>query len=290
MTGGIGSPDAPRLTRRVLGGVALWTDHALGRHGIHVGFTERAGGVSGSPFGSLNLATHVGDEPEAVEENRRRFLGALRLLGSTGEPSPIGVVTAEQVHGSLARVVGAAEAGDDPLGRDPVPGADGLVTAEPGVALMLLFADCVPVVLVAPGAPRGTGAPAVAVAHAGWRGMADGVVERTMERLCEHASCKPFDLLIYVGPHICGECYEVGRDVLSRFPEVTDTMTATRGALDLATVLDRRLDAIGVRARARVSSGMCTAERTDAFFSYRAEGITGRHAAFAWIRRGPSGR
>lgn len=256
-----------RLERRARGDIAWWTDPVLSAGGVEVGLTERHGGVGRSPYDSLNLAEHVGDDPAAVSANRRMLCEALGLGGVVGR-----VVTAEQVHGAEVAVVDEEDRGSR------VPGVDALVTTARDVVLVLLFADCVPIVLAV---PDGRG---VALAHGGWRGLAAGVVGRTVDRLCAEARCTPSELVVHVGPHICAVHYEVGREVLSRFPGVLDTMAAAQGRLDLAEVTIRRLAQAGV-SRTRVwPMGICTAERTDAFFSHRAEGTTGRHAAFAYLR------
>jgi len=265
------------LTRVESGGVACWTDVALRyEHGVVVAFTERNGGVSEPPFDTLDLAAHVGDDPGAVDANRNAALAALGLGEFRAR-----LVTAEQVHGSRIAVVGEATAGSGAYaagGRSPVPSTDGLVTSLADTPLMLLFADCVPVVLVAMG-PR----PAVAIVHAGWRGAAARIVARGVERLTEEAGCAATDVLAYVGPHI-GAChYEVGDDVLSRFAGVAATISPAPGRLDLLAAVVSDLDLIGVPMDQVVSLGVCTAEETERFYSHRVEGLTGRHGAIAGL-------
>jgi hypothetical protein len=211
-----------------------------------------------------------------VDANRDAFVAALGLGDARSR-----LVTAEQVHGSRVAVVDEAAAGSGAYatgGRPPVVSTDGLVTSLAGTPLMLLFADCVPVVLVATG-PRRT----VAVVHAGWRGAAAGIVAEGVERLAEEAGCGVSDVLAYVGPHI-GPChYEVGDEVLSRFSGVAATISPAPGRLDLLAAVVSDLDLIGVPMDQRVSLGMCTAEETERFYSHRAEGLTGRHGALAGL-------
>ncbi len=150
----------PRLMRIVRERCTYWTDDVLrSRAGIVVAFSERTGGLSSFPYASLNLAAHVGDRPRDVDENRARLLAALGLA-----PLRERLVTGEQVHGAHMALVDDSDAGRGAWAhgsRPPVEGADGLLTCEHDLPLMLHFADCVPIVLVA-AAPSGT---AVGVLH-----------------------------------------------------------------------------------------------------------------------------
>lgn len=269
------------LVRRQSGDLAVYTDPwLLERHGIVVAFTERTGGRSVGPYASLNLAAHVGDDPAHVDDNRARLLAALDI-----EHLRERLTVPEQVHGMVVREVAGAVAGmggfAGPAMPPPVPGTDALLTREPGIPLLLCFADCVPIVLVAT-APR----PSVAVVHAGWRGALGRIVEEAARRMAGAAGCEASDLLAYIGPHI-GSChYEVGDTVLSQFTGAFGTIAAAQGRLDLGAVVSLSLNGVGVPLSSQVRSGSCTAERTDAFFSYRAEGLTGRHGALACILGG----
>ena len=271
------SNGTPVLTRIVRDGIAVWTDLALReRVGVCVAFTERRGGVSEPPFDSLDLAAHVGDDPADVDENRRRVLAALGL-----EQARERLALAEQVHGlRIASVeqplVGSgAFAGASP---GPVPETDALITSVVGVPLLLCFADCVPVILVAPG-------PVVAVVHAGWRGALGKIVGDAACALASQAAVDTASLLAYIGPHI-GAChYEVGSDIMSQFCNTFGTVARARtGGLDLGAVVHKSLVDAGVTTWRITSLGVCTAEATESFFSYRAEhSITGRHGALACI-------
>jgi len=267
----------PALTRTVVEGVAFWTDERLREAaGLLVAFSERHGGASAPPYDSLNLAAHVGDDPAAVDENRRILLDALGV----GELRDR-IVTAEQVHGETIGIVDEADAGRGAFAaREPLPlsSTDALLTATPDVPLMLLFADCVPVVLVAPGS-----SPMVSVVHAGWRGALSRLPGKAASTLAEAAGVEVNALLTYVGPHIGECCYDVTGERLSQFVNDFVTLTAARDRLDLAAAVSESLSDAGVPASNQCRLGVCTMDHTDAFYSYRAEKRTGRHAAVAAV-------
>jgi polyphenol oxidase len=275
----VDSPILPSLTVLDSDGVRVHHDAALlERSGIVVGFSERVGGVSHEPYASLNLAAHVGDVPEAVDENRRRLLSVLGIERMRPRLS-----LAEQVHGEAIADVDGGSAGSgafasDPGGRPPVAGVDALVTSAVDVPLLLCFADCVPVVLVAEGPIR-----SVSVVHAGWRGALAALPGKSATDLARTAGCTPSDILAYVGPHI-GAChYEVGYDVLSRFLSRFVNMPSAASAVDLGWVVDASLGEAGVPVENRYHMETCTAESSAAFYSHRTEGVTGRHGALAAI-------
>jgi YfiH family protein len=229
--------------------------------------TTRAGGVSAPPFDSLNLGRSAGDDPAAVEENRRRFEAAL------GVPPHY----LSQVHG--ARVVR--------LTRAAAPAheqADAAITTEPGLACTVMVADCMPVLFAAPAA-RGVGA-----AHAGWRGLAGGVLEATVDALCEAAGCGPAELTAWLGPCIGPRQFEVGADVLDAFGPAAAHRFAScprpdgspRWLADLPGLARDRLAAAGLT---RVHGGTaCTVEERSRFFSFRRDRVTGRMAAAVYLR------
>ncbi len=286
-------PSPPSLTRSVSAGVACWLDEALVERGVIVAFSERGGGVSAPPFAALNLAGHVGDDPRSVDENRTRLLHALGLSGLRDR-----LTTAKQVHGSHVAIVGdggaCAGAGafvSSGAGGSvpPVPGADALITAEEATPLLLCFADCVPVVLVAEGhgwmGRSGRPRFSVAIVHAGWRGALAGIVGRAARMLIDSMCTGDVWLRAYVGAHI-GPChYEVDHAIVSQFVNTFGTVArAESGGLDLGAVVSASLTDAGVDPCSITSLGTCTAEATDRFFSHRAEsGRTGRHAALACI-------
>jgi len=274
-------PAGPTLAMERVGaaGTMAWlTDRALAADsGIRVVFTARNGGRSRPPYTSLNLAAHVGDDPVAVDENRSALLSALGI-----EDLRSRLTTAEQVHGLTLRDVTGAAVGMGafarPGGPPPVPGTDALVTSEIAAPLLLLYADCVPVVLVATAPVR-----AVAVVHAGWKGALGRLPGRAAVHLAQLAGCATRDLRAYVGPHI-GPChYEVDDARLSQFAEAFGTIASAQGRLDLGAVVYETLSEVGVVSTNMVSAGVCTAAETGSYYSFRAEGLTGRHGALAVI-------
>ena len=171
----------------------LSTDAFEGLDVVH-GFTTRAGGVSTGPWGPLNLARRAGEPDQILFENWDRVAGVLGL-------SARDVAIVSQVHG--ATVVKVTE----PSGPLTTQGeADAMWTDRPGVLLGVRVADCVPVLLAGPGG--------VAVAHAGWRGVASGVVQAAIDALCDGVDCSPGEVCAAVGPHISGAVYEVGDEVV----------------------------------------------------------------------------
>lgn len=264
------------LTRVRRRGVEFWTDSELRRSGVVLAFTGRSGGVSESPFSALNLAAHVGDDPERVNRNRDLALEALEL-----DPFRSRVVCAEQVHGAAITVVGAGDAGAGAIAGGapgPIPATDALMTAEPGVPLMMFFADCVPIILVAPG-------PVVAVVHAGWRGALASIPSLAVAKMRAVWGVDPGDVDAYVGAHIGPEEYEIDERNMSHFINTFGTVArAESGGLDLGAVVNVSLVDSGVDSCSITALGLCTAQATDRLFSYRAEGgLTGRHAAIVCI-------
>lgn len=236
--------------------------------------STREGGVGVGPWRSLNLGLAAGDDPAAVAENRSRLKAAL------GGAEPVFL---RQVHGArVLRIVHADAAA-------PPQDADASVTSEPGVACCVLVADCLPVLLAA------RDGSAVAAAHAGWRGLAGGVLEATLAALCEAAACPPGELLAWLGPCIGPRRFEVGADVLAAFgadaqrPDPVGRFVPRRredGTMrwlaDLRGLAADRLRAAGV---SRLSaSDACTVEDASRFFSFRRDGVTGRMAAAVWRR------
>lgn len=222
--------------------------------------TMRAGGVSSGPWASFNLASHVGDDPAAVAENRRRLRAALDL---PSEPSWL-----TQVHEhAVARLPG------------PLPeAADAAVVFGRGPVCAVLVADCMPVFLASREGDR------VGVAHAGWRGLAAGVVEATVVAL----GCDPARLVAWLGPAIGPQAFEVGDDVRSAFTAGDPASAALfhpgrtgRWLADLPALARRRLMQCGVASVH--GGGNCTVSDPARFYSYRRDGVTGRMAALAWL-------
>jgi YfiH family protein len=223
----------------------------------------RGGGVSAGPWRSLNLGDHVGDDPAAVTANRRRLRVAAQL---PGEPHWL-----EQVHG--------CEVVFDPKAR--CPRADGVATDQPGRICPVMTADCLPVLLCNQTGTR------VAAAHAGWRGLAAGVLESALARFCD----RPERILAWLGPAIGPEYFEVGENVLTACLRDDAGAAACFHAkrpghwlADLYGLARRRLGRYGVTA---VYGGdWCTYADAARFFSHRRDGVTGRMATLIWIDPG----
>ena len=234
----------PALEFDTIDGILVLTDPAAREQGVSVAFSTRAGGVSDGPYDSLNLSPATGDDPERVDVNRARVAGALGV-GS--------VNLARQVHGVEVLECGAAS-GD--LGE-----GDAVVTREPGVGVGVLTADCVPVLIVAN--------DGVAAVHAGWRGIAAGVIPKALERLSD-------PIAAWVGPSIHACCYEVGPDVISAFEEQALPI-ADPWHVDPAVAAATQLRRAGIDRVA--ASSLCTSCDTR-FFSHRRDRLTGRQGGF----------
>lgn len=227
--------------------------------------TTRAGGVSARPYDSFNLGDHVGDDPTAVAANRGRLAHDLKL-------SEDHVVWMEQVHGRTVTVV------DGPR-TEAAEATDVLVTAEPGVAVAVLTADCVPVLMADPAAGI------VSAVHAGRVGARIGVVPTALQAM-KDLGARIDRVEVLLGPAVCGQCYEVPpemqADVEKHLPgSASRTRSGTPG-LDLRAGLWQQLAAVGV-AKIGIDP-RCTAEDRS-LFSHRREGTTGRLAALTWVER-----
>ena len=226
--------------------------------GVRAAVTTRAGGVSLPPYDSLNLGTNTDDSPEAVAENRRLLRHALAL---PAEPAWLW-----QVHG--VTVVRAERAPAE---------ADASWTDRPGVVCAVLTADCLPVLFC------DRAGEAVAAAHAGWRGLANGVLEATVAAM----GCPPAELMAWLGPAIGPDAFEVGDEVRARFlaqdaacGDCFRPSPQGRWLADLYALARRRLRTLGLE---RVyGGGFCTFHDRERFFSYRRDGRTGRMASLIW--------
>lgn len=234
-------------------------DEALGA--ARFALTDRFGGVSVGAFAELNLGGHVGDAPEQVAENR------LRLADRVGLPVDH-VLYASQVHGADVATV------DGPW-RGSAPRVDAMVTRATGLGLAVLVADCVPVLLADPVAG------VVGVAHAGRRGMVDGVVPAALAAMRRLGAA---GITARVGPSVCGRCYEVPADmravVAGEEPASWATTRARTPALDVSAGVAAQLRRAGVDVRTLEG---CTVEDAR-LFSYRRDHVTGRFAGLVWLR------
>jgi YfiH family protein len=237
----------PSLESISRNGVPVVTDVAARKRGWLVGFSSRRGGVSAPPYDTLNLAARGGDRPQDVVENRDRAAIALGF-------APHALALARQVHSAGLLEVIAGQAGV--LGE-----ADVLVAREPGPVLGILTADCAPVLMMGEGG--------IAVAHAGWRGLVAGAIEKAVDAIGPVAAA-------WIGPCIHACCYEVGPEVIAAF-RAAGLPVAAAGRVD-----PEQASAFAL-ARAEVEhvavAGVCTSCSPD-YFSYRRDGVTGRQGAF----------
>jgi polyphenol oxidase len=259
--------------------------------GIEHAVFARLGGASQGPLASLNVGRSVGDEPDAVAENLRRIYAHLGLNAAQA-------VTPWQVHSNRIATVSGHDAGR------VVPNTDGLVTATPGLALLLRFADCQPILLYDPEHH------ALGLVHAGWRGVAQGIAIRAVEAMQAAFGTRAGALVAGLGPAIGPCCYVVGDEVAAAMgyalPDWRQVMhpvpppAAAEGAqgeeeeggtawrFDLPAANAQQLASVGVRAIEQ--AGLCTSCRSDEFYSHRASnGQTGRFAAVAFLRMRPAG-
>ncbi|MDK7179216.1 peptidoglycan editing factor PgeF [Corynebacterium riegelii] len=230
---------------------------------VRMVFTAKAGGVSSSPYDSFNLGDHVGDTPEDVASNRQRLADVLGLR-------PEQFVWMEQLHTNTVTVVDGPQS-------EPVEATDAVVTTQPGLALCVLVADCVPVLL------SDHNAGVIAAAHAGRLGARNGIVKKTVEKMVE-LGANPANIQVLLGPAAAGASYEVplemARDVESRLPgSMTKTSKGTTG-LDIRAGLVRQLLSLGVT---HVDADPRDTVTDTDFFSYRREGTTGRQAGVIWL-------
>ncbi|AHG63444.1 peptidoglycan editing factor PgeF [Advenella mimigardefordensis] len=243
--------------------------------GIRYFSTTRHGGVSLAPYDSNNLGLHVNDDPQAVQQNRERLRALL-----PGEP-----VWLNQVHGTS---VLDADSEPDPAGSGATAPFDASMTVTPGRVLAILTADCLPVVLASNTSDDGV--KGIAAAHAGWRGLAAGVLENTVKKL--HIACGKLPDYAWIGPAISYQVFEIGPQVREAFLDVDPTVAgcfmphpvnAGKWLADLSGIAAHRLTALGVRQVEQ--SGLCTYRQDDLFYSYRRNPTTGRLATLIWIER-----
>jgi YfiH family protein len=224
--------------------------------------TTRQGGVSQAPYDSLNLAAHVGDSPEAVAQNRNRLRNTCQL---PAEPFWL-----SQVHGCQV-----AESDRDQPGCE----ADAVFSTTPGVVCAVMTADCLPLLMTDRSGSR------VCAVHAGWRGLAEGVIESAIQRM----EIAPEEIMVWLGPAIGPDAFEVGGEVRQTFIDAhADDENAFRPGegdrwlADIYQLARARLNRLGVDS---VGGGeYCTVQQSDLFFSYRREGVTGRMASMIWLQ------
>ncbi|MTD39408.1 polyphenol oxidase [Erwinia sp. CPCC 100877] len=229
--------------------------------GVAACSSTRVGGVSLAPWDSMNLGAHCGDDPQHVEENRRRFYEAAAF--------PSAPVWLEQVHGSTVLKLD----GSTPASKR----ADASWTDRPSTVCAVMTADCLPVLFC------NISGNEVAAAHAGWRGLCEGVLEETVASFRD----RPENLLAWLGPAIGPAVFEVGGEVREAFmakdllSESAFRPVGEKFFADIYQLARQRLANVGVRQI--FGGGRCTYSESDDFFSYRRDGTTGRMASFIWL-------
>ena len=265
----------PALKRYASHGVTLIGD-PTSPFGVTLAFTERTGGVSLSPFDSLNLGDATGDDVQAVEENRRRALAA---MGASEWADRL--VSARQVHGDEVVTIGQGHERPERARAIAASGADAFVCFERQVPVLICVADCVPVVLVAPYQEHG----AFAVIHSGWKGTLARIAAKALGVLVEESGADASEVLAYVGPHIGVDDYEVSGDLAGRFRAAFgDATVKGERNVDLGEAIVLTLGEAGLDRERVALAGESSAAHTDRFFSYRTEGgRTGRMGAIACV-------
>ena len=264
MTSRPASASRPATGQRLPAPFEFLGDHiAISLPGAQVVFTTRRGGFSGGPYESLNLGRLTDDDPDAVRKNRATVENLLRVR----------VAYTRQVHGR--EVISIDDRTETTVGPQPtasLPEADGQATALRSVAPAVTTADCLPVAIAGRGA--------VAMVHAGWRGLAAGVIRSGVRAVREMGAERPLHAAIGPGAGAC--CYEVGEEVHAAFSE---RFPAARQGdnLDLKLIARSELEATGVSVVH--DTGLCTmCADPSLFFSHRRDhGITGRQAGIAWL-------
>lgn len=246
-------------------------------------FTSRKGGVSVGPYGGarhvdaqppvggLNLGSHVGDDPQAVASNRERLSATI---------GGVRIAYLDQVHGTKVADL-------DSWDVHTVLQADAAVTSTPDLAACVLVADCLPALFAAPDGR------AVAAAHAGWRGLAGGILENTLQALCIKAGCAPAAVQVWLGPAIGPQSFEVGDEVRAAFVDQrAEAKTAFRAAAhpgkwlaDLFALARMRLVAAGLTPAHIQGGGVCTVSNPHRYYAYRRDHVTGRQAGLVWVRK-----
>ena len=245
--------------------------------GVRVAFTERSGGFSLGAFASLNLGSD-GDDDDVIRLNRTALVHAMGA-----ESTPERLVCPVQVHGDgIAWVEDSGPSYEQAL-AEALEGRDAVLVTCQDVGALLRFADCLPLILVAPGG-------AFSVVHCGWRGAAAHLAAKAARALVERAACSPQALNAYIGPYIHSECFEVGLETAEHFVREfgEDVVNALEGQgrphyyVNLAASVSLDLRTVGLDGERIVDCDICTVCNNDRFFSFRAQdGVCGRHGAYA---------
>jgi uncharacterized protein, YfiH family len=239
-------------------------------YGVKTCFSTRDGGVSSGPYSALNFGLKSGDERDNVYRNFEILCRAAGInMGS--------LVLSDQVHGSTFRIVTRDDMGKGLLRESDINSVDSLITDQKGIALCIFTADCVPVFLL--DMVKGV----VSLCHAGWRGIINGIVPKTIKAMTANYGSKPADILCGIAPSIGPCCFEVGHEVADifnrEFESLNDIVFCEGGhyKIDLWNAVVRQLETCGLNTSNIVSSRMCTSCNEDKFYSYRRDGAkTGR--------------
>jgi len=262
--------------------IQVWFfNNLLGYRGIGHFVSTRVGGHSTSPYDSLNLSFNVGDDPENVRKNRERLVEALGIPLNS-------VTTAKQIHDDCVKVVSQELRGRGCVDYDgAIDGTDAMVTNVPNTCLMILLADCVPLLFYDPSKE------VIGVAHSGWKGTIRLIAQTTVKALQDHFGCSTQDIFVGIGPSAGPCCYQVGPEVISQVERVfgtkqhliTHRSADGKGYLDLWEANLRQLIAAGIPEENIEIAEACTCHDPSVFFSYRhAKGKTGRFGAGIFIR------
>jgi YfiH family protein len=248
----------------------VWYEFAPPNTGFRHAVLTRLGGASQGPYSTLNLGSTVGDDPDAVKENHRRVYENFDLDAAR-------VVSPHQVHKNHVACVESRH------GRSIIPATDALITNAPGVVLLLRFADCVPVVFYDPIHH------AAGLAHAGWRGIAAGVLPACVKSMQREFDSRPPDMWAGIGPAICQKHYAVSIDVAEKINASVPPSAAVTKEIkgqwyaNLPGAANAQLRTMGIHQIKDAS--LCTACHTEEWYSHRAEaGTTGRFGVFVMLK------
>lgn len=242
--------------------------------GLQHAVTTRSGGTSTRPYASLNLGFHVGDEERSVQQNRQIVAQKLNF-------DPTRVVAMQQTHSANVQVVTQAEAGRGALNwQSAVSDTDALVTSENSLPLLILVADCAPLLLVDP-INR-----VLAVVHAGWRGAVARIASKTINQMAQTFGSKAEDIRVGIGPCLCASCFEIGDEVVTAASEIAPHAVLRdyeKPHLDLRELLRTDLMQHRVLDAHIETMSHCPRCENSVFFSHRGEGgTTGRFGLYAW--------
>lgn len=251
--------------------ITVLSDEALWQAcGVRIAFTNREGGVSAPPFNSLNLHHKDGDLLANETINRKLLLSCFK-----NDIKADKLICPNQVHGDkILEISNLQEA------QNFTPcNADGVICNAAGVPVLLCFADCVPVIVVAPNST-------FAVLHAGWRGAYADIAAKGLVQVSKLASCSTKDCNVYIGPHIGECCFEVSSEIYEKFVNKYGNFSANKYRyVNLSEVIIRQLARVGASTERIANSKICTSCNVNKYYSYRKESsVTGRHGALAFIR------